>query len=242
MTSAVYWRWLQPQRLCCRSARHRTDFCRPLGPPPHHAVRPSSTHDARSITQAGWSDVSSRVSAGVGVRKVAADVPASLRRYCAVTRPTTSSPRGAAPHHAYASKATPRSWGGFRPGIYAPAARRSSCLRGGQAKTHYGEVVSTRDQLQEHHERLLDYAHNCRGDACGYDDGHRAHGACPGVSLMRNSTHPTGLFGSTSFIPAAWFGANSGLQKAPPPDLTQRQRVTAGEKRVRALMEVDDLK
>jgi hypothetical protein len=59
---------------------------------------------------------------------------------------------------------------------------------------------------------------------------------------MRNSTHPTGLCGSTHAKPAAWFGAYSGLQKAPPPNLTQRQRVSAVEKRIRALMEVGDLK
>jgi len=180
---------LRPRRLCRRSARRRTDFCRPLGPPPHHAVRPSGTHDARSITPAGWSDVSSRVSAGVGVRKVAVNVPASLRRFCAVSRPTTSPPRGAAPHHAYASRATPRSWSGLRPRMHAPAACRLSSLRSEQAETHHGEVASTRDKLQEHHERLPDYAHNGRGDACGYDDGHHAHGRV--LEHRRCGTLPT---------------------------------------------------
>jgi hypothetical protein len=58
---------------------------------------------------------------------------------------------------------------------------------------------------------------------------------------MWNSTHPTGFRCSTYAKPAAWFGAHSGLQKAPPPHPTQFKRTAGFHERVRALMDAADL-
>jgi hypothetical protein len=238
----VYRRWLRPRRLCRRSARRRTDFCRPLGPPT--SPRSSSQRHTRCALHYPGGVVRCQFSRfGRGGRAQGgckcACLAATILR---CVKPTTSPPRSAAPHHAYASRATPRSWSGFRPRMQAPAACRLSSLRSEQAETHHGGSSALKISLQEHHERLPDYAHNGRGDACGYDDGRHAHGRV--LEPRRCGTLPTQMGSAAAHTrkPAAWFGAYSGLQKAPPPNLTQRQRVIAVEKRVRALMEVGDLK
>lgn len=175
------------------------------------------------------------------MRKVAADFGTSSRRFCAVSRQTTSPPRSAALHYADASKATPSSWSGFRPRMHAPAAFRLSSLRRKQAETHHGEVASTRDQLQEHHDRHPFYAHKGHGDARGHNDGQHAHGRVMELRQCGTLPTPTGFRCGTYAKPAAWFKANSGLQMAPPPHPTQFKRTAGFHERVRALMEVADL-
>ena len=113
-----------PASRCSASQRHARRT-------PHHPGGVSKHHRSRF-------GLGGRAQGGCGRRCLVATILRS-------SRPTTSPRRGAAPHHADASRATPSSWSGFRSTMHAPATCRSSSLRSKQAKTHHREVAITRD-------------------------------------------------------------------------------------------------